>query len=73
MDKKLHAPLRPLERGQLYLHTRMCDGCRQYQTQIKFLDRILKKQAQEPNKANPPLKSMSAEAKSKIINDLKKM
>ena len=73
MDKKLHGHLRPVEKVQLFLHTRMCDGCRLYQTQIKMLDRILKKQAQEPNETNPPEKSLPTEIKSKIINELKKM
>ena len=73
MDKKLHIHLSPIENLQLFMHTRMCDGCRLYQKQGRVLDHILKRQTHEPENTNLLQKSLPPEAKSKIIKELEKM
>lgn len=42
IEKKLHFPLNPIEKIQLFVHTSMCDVCKKHQKQSLKLDSILK-------------------------------
>lgn len=70
LEKKLDTGLSPVEKIQLYLHTRMCDACGQYEKQSLYMDGLLKKQSETPKSAKPALKPLSEEVKSKIIKEL---
>ena len=42
IEKRLHFPLNPMEKVQLFVHTSMCDTCKKHQKQSLELDSILK-------------------------------
>jgi len=73
MEKKNRAPLKALETLQLFMHTRMCDACTQYEKQSHFIDNLLKKQGNTPDNLQSPQKTLSDEAKALIIRELEKM
>ena len=70
MEKKLYTGLGQTEKFQLLLHTRMCDACRLYEKQSRFMDGVLRKQTATPNDMKAPLKTLPEEVKSKIIEEL---
>ena len=42
IEKKLHFKLTLTEKGQLKMHTMMCDACRRYEKQNHFIENSLK-------------------------------
>jgi len=72
IEKKITFSLNPMEKTQLFLHTSMCNACRSYEKQSKFLDRALYKYLgtteDHPDHIHP-IKS-SDDFKEKIISDL---
>jgi predicted anti-sigma-YlaC factor YlaD len=72
MEKKLHAGIGPLENIQLFMHTQMCDGCRAYQKQNRFLDVILRKKSATPEN-EVMQKSLPEEVKYRIVKELEKL
>ena len=69
MEKKLYTDLGQTEKFQLFLHTRMCDACRMYEKQSRFMDSVLRKQSAIPN-TKASLKTLHEEVKSKIIEEI---
>lgn len=41
IEKQLHFSLRPIEKIQLFMHTSMCDACKNYQKQSKDMESLL--------------------------------
>jgi hypothetical protein len=41
IEKKLHFPLNPIEKVQLFVHTNMCDACQKYQRESVEMDALL--------------------------------
>jgi hypothetical protein len=73
IEKKLHFPLNPVEKTQLFLHTSMCDACKSYQKQSKELDGLLDKHFHtNPDQPDTTSHTLSSEIKAKIISDLEK-
>lgn len=70
MEKKLHTPLGPPEKFQLFLHKQMCDGCRLYEKQSRFIHVLFKNKGKSTNGANGQKKTLPVEVKSKIIKEL---
>jgi hypothetical protein len=70
MERKLYTDLGQIEKFQLFLHTRMCDACRMYEKQSRFMDTLLRKQSATPKQTKPALKSLPEDVKSKIIEKL---
>lgn len=70
MEKKAMADINSFARLQLFLHTSMCDVCKLYEQQSQYLERILRKQLQEPNDDQRPEKQLPDNIKSKIIRAL---
>ncbi len=44
IEKKTVFSLSPVEKVQLYMHTRVCDACRNYQQQSELLDKVIQKE-----------------------------
>lgn len=71
IDREKHANLRPVEKIQLFVHTRMCDACRNYITQSHLIDSIFTHQAeQHKNTVHGNQATLSPEIKSRIIKKL---
>jgi predicted anti-sigma-YlaC factor YlaD len=43
MEMKEHVPLSFIKNMQLYMHTAMCSGCRNYRKQTKLIDELLRR------------------------------
>jgi len=43
MEMKEHVPLSFIKNMQLYMHTAMCSGCRNYMKQTKLIDELLRR------------------------------
>jgi len=52
IEKKSVFILSPVEKAQLYLHTRVCDACRNYQKQSKLLDEVLEQELKALHEEN---------------------
>ncbi len=70
MDKKANLDLKPVERFQLFLHTSMCDACTLYEKQGQFLERLLRRQSDEPGEKTKAEKPLPDNVKSKVIREL---
>ena len=71
VEKKQYFKLNPLEKIQLYFHTRMCDACGTYEKQSHQLDEIFKSQIGSPDQFPDSSQSPSDELKKKIIENLR--
>ncbi len=71
VEKKLDNKLNIIEKIQLYLHTRMCDACRLYEKQSKFIDEALKKHLNGSVQMINEKKTLSNKIKEKIIRNIK--
>lgn len=69
-DRKAHVDLRPVEKIQLFVHTRMCNACRNYMTQSRIIDSIFSHQAEQQNTLRGNQATLSPEIKSRIIKKL---
>lgn len=67
IEKSNDAPLDFIEKAQLNMHLSMCNGCRNYKKQNRFLERLLKRQA---NTSLKPKQDTGA-LEEKIIRKLK--
>jgi hypothetical protein len=47
IERRTVQPLRPVERMQLWMHLRACDGCTVYKKQSEIIDRLLETRPQE--------------------------
>lgn len=72
MEKKLHTGIGPLENIQLFMHKRMCDGCRLYEQQSRFMDIILRRKSTKPEN-DCDQKALPAEVRRQIVNELEKL
>ena len=73
MEKKLHFKLSPVEKIQLYLHTRMCDACNAYQKQNEAMDLALHKHLSQAGKIETPSKvTLSDDFKKSLVKNLQK-
>jgi len=74
IEKKIGFSLNPMEKTQLFLHTSMCNACRNYEKQSKSLDQILYKfLGKEENPHDHPVHTpASDDLKQKIISNLEK-
>ncbi len=52
IEKKTVFSLSPAEKVQLYLHTRVCDACRNYQKQSELLDVVLEQELKALHEEN---------------------
>ena len=43
MEMKEHVPLSLVKTMQLYMHTAMCSGCRNYMKQSRLIDELIEK------------------------------
>lgn len=66
-EKKQMFPLSRKEKIQLYLHTSVCNACRDYQKESLKLDHFIKKELTHSHH-----EKLSDEFKSQLINNLKK-
>jgi len=74
IEKKHAFSLNPIERMQLFLHTSMCNACRNYEKQSKFLDNYLCQylgMMEDHNDHDQPA-SKTDDFKKKVISDLEK-
>lgn len=71
VEKRSLFKLTLVERAQLFLHSLVCDGCRQYAKQSKVIDRFLAKD-KYPSKVSQTDLKLDVEAKNKIISLLGK-
>ncbi|MCK5101640.1 MAG: hypothetical protein KAI99_13115 [Cyclobacteriaceae bacterium] len=73
IEKKLHFPLSPIEKMQLFFHTSMCDTCKSYQKQSKDLDILLDKHIHHvPNISDTLDNTLSDDIKKRIVGELEK-
>ena len=73
IEKKLHFPLSPIEKMQLFFHTSMCDTCKSYQKQSKDLDILLDKHLHHvPNISDTLDNTLSDDIKKRIVGELEK-
>ncbi len=52
IEKKSVFPLNRVQRVQLFMHTQVCDACRNYQKQSELLDEVLEKEFRALNEEN---------------------
>lgn len=69
IDKKSVVKLSMKENVMLHMHTIMCDGCKAYQKQSKFLDKLLKKRLQIAGETQIP-QIINNKLKQQIISKL---
>jgi len=72
IEKKIAFSLSPRERMQLFMHTSMCNACRNYEKQSKFLDKCLC-HFYDPAEKHPeeiPPTHASDDFKKKIISEI---
>ena len=73
IEKKLHFPLSPIEKIQLFFHTSMCDTCKSYQKQSKDLDILLDKHIHHNPKISDTLDDiLSDDIKKRIVREFEK-
>lgn len=72
MEKRMLTHLRPVEKVQLFMHKQMCDGCRQYEKQSHFIDKMFKAKAATEITATSS-KTLPEEVKKRIVNELEKI
>jgi anti-sigma factor ChrR (cupin superfamily) len=70
IDRRAHVKLHPVEKIQLFVHTRMCDACRNYIKQSRIIDSIFTHQAERQNNLPGHQATLSPEIKSRIIKKL---
>ncbi|MDN5350280.1 MAG: hypothetical protein PWQ54_1676 [Bacteroidales bacterium] len=68
IEKKSVFLLSPLEKAQLFMHTRVCDVCRNYQQQSELLDKVIQKELES---INDEKLSINQESDNQRINRLK--
>jgi predicted anti-sigma-YlaC factor YlaD len=66
IEKSNDAPLGIVEKAQLNMHLSMCSGCRNYQKQNQFLERLLKRHGQTTLVSNQDTIALEA----KILDEL---
>lgn len=71
VEKKQYFKLNPLEKIQLYFHTRMCDACHTYEKQSHQIDEIFKSHT-NPDQLHHPSKPLADDLKKKIIETLRR-
>lgn len=71
VEKRSVFRLTLVEKTQLFLHSLVCDGCRQYVKQSRTIDQLLSKNKYPTKVADTNLK-LDKEAKGKIISLLDK-
>ena len=72
IEKKLHFPLSPIQKMQLFMHTSMCDTCKKYQKQSLELDSILRGHIQFDSQSKySSSEKLSTNVKNQIISKLK--
>ncbi len=69
IDKRSASGISFSEWLRLKLHTAMCDACRNYQKQSKFLDKILNKKLKESEESGKNISS-NEDLKKRIISKL---
>lgn len=69
IDKKSVVNLSMKEYVMLYMHTAICDGCKEYQSQSKILDNLLKQHLQKTDETEIP-QIINNELKQQIISKL---
>ena len=73
MEKKYSFKLTAIERVQLFMHTSMCDGCRNYFEQSEFMDKTLKEHSLPGIHSKTIIKkSLPSHVKEKIIKELER-
>lgn len=69
IDRKTIVPLSLKEKLELYFHTSMCNTCKSYQHQSRFIDKAVSKLFQGKSQKKT---SLSKAAKQKMIENIKK-
>ena len=73
IDKSLHFPLNPIEKIQLFFHTRMCDACRGYQQQSNTMEVLMKQHINKQTDLGDASEiKLSDQSKSQIMKAVKK-
>jgi len=72
IDKKIHFGISRQERVRLHMHTMMCNACRNYEKQGRFMDDALKKFGMGANMENHELQDPSREFLDRVIHKLDK-
>jgi len=72
IEKKSAFFLNNIEKFQLFLHTRMCDACRNYQKQSKEIDSLLNNPLNTTEQPEDQNVTLSDEFKKQIISKIEK-